>query len=650
MQRIIILLIGLFASLSVFSQSFCEIEMSKNNKKEYEKAIELFGKGQFNGSTTILRKITTDEPEVAEPYFILGLIAAQKENLSSMNRYFSKVLELCPDFPDARVHYYMGIVNYSYERYEDAAKNFDNFFNLAEKSLNGEYDILMEEAENYAYWSRLLTKAYLNPVPFEPKTIDGVSSDANEYMAYLTVDGEYMYYKRDVVKSEDNSTFYKQELETRIPMLMVSHKDKNGTFDKGRRMSTPFNSGKYEAYFSMTADNKLLYFSIKDNDQKGNSDIYFCEYKDGEWSKPQNAGTNVNTPSTFESMPSITPDGNYLYFVSNRQGSYGGTDIWRVRRLPNGDWSRAENVGPAVNTEGNERTPFIHPDGKSLYFSSDGWEGLGGYDMYYTRIDDSRIQKPVNFGHPINTEDDEFCFGVTTNGSKAYFASNKYASKGGMDIFEFDLYPTIKPQKTTIVRGKVVDENNNPIGGKLELFVNGAKEKSYYTIADDDGTFTAVLNPKNDYILIAKRDGYSFSSILFPQKTTISPDSAIHFQILPIEVGGSYQINDIVFENNSSELTDKSRLVMNAFIEFLRENPTVHATIEGYTDNIGSDDANLKLSEERAKSVYDYLVNNRVRPDRIQYKGYGAANPIAPNDTEEGRAKNRRTVFVITKK
>ena len=108
--------------------------------------------------------------------------------------------------------------------------------------------------------------------------------------------------------------------------------------------------------------------------------------------------------------------------------------------------------------------------------------------------------------------------------------------------------------------------------------------------------------------------------------------------------------NDIVFENNSSELTDKSRLVMNAFIEFLRENPTVHATIEGYTDNIGSDDANLRLSEERAKSVYDYLVNNRVRPDRIQYKGYGAANPIAPNDTEEGRAKNRRTVFVITKK
>ena len=121
-------------------------------------------------------------------------------------------------------------------------------------------------------------------------------------------------------------------------------------------------------------------------------------------------------------------------------------------------------------------------------------------------------------------------------------------------------------------------------------------------------------------------------------------------QILPIEVGGSYQINDIVFENNSYELTEHSKLVMNAFIQFLRENPTVHANIEGYTDNVGNDESNLKLSEERAKSVYDYLIDNRIRPDRIQYKGYGSANPIAPNDTEEGRAKNRRTVFVITKK
>lgn len=651
-RKLILLLLVVFVNGGVSAQSVCEVEMSKKNYKEYNKALAMFEKGMYTGSSNILRKIVQEEPEVAEPYFVLGLIAAQKENLSGMNRNFSKVLELCPDFPDARLHYYMGVINYSYEKYEEATINFDNFFALSEESFDNKYDSYLEEAETYAYWSRVLSKAYLNPVPFEPRYIEGVSTEANEYLAYQTVDGTRMYYTRDVVKHEDNSSFYKQELETKVPMIIESTRNKNGKFDKGRRMPPPFNLGKNEGTFTMTADNKLLYFSITERGANNyqNCDIYYSEYKDGEWSEPQNAGINVNTPTTWESMPSITPDGKYLYFASNRQGSYGGTDIWRVRRLPNGDWSRAENMGPGINTEDNERSPFIHPDGVSLYFASNGWEGLGGYDMYYTRINDSRMQKPINFGHPINTESDEFYFGVSTDGNKAYFSSNRYSGKGGMDIFEFDLYPSIKPQKVLIIKGKVVDENNNPIGGELELFVAGAKEKAIYRIDESEGTFTAVLNTKNDYILIAKREGYSFCSILFPQKNNIPSDSVLMMQILPIEVGGSYQINDIVFENNSYELTEHSKLVMNAFIQFLRENPTVHANIEGYTDNVGNDESNLKLSEERAKSVYDYLIANRIRPDRIQYKGYGSANPIATNDTEEGRAKNRRTVFVITKK
>ena len=652
MQKITVLLICVLVNCPLFSQGFCEVEMSKKNSKEYQKAVEMYEKGRLNGCSQILRQIVSDEPEVAEPYFILGLIAAKNENLSAMNRNFSKVMELCPDFPDARLHYYMGVINYSYEKYEEATTNFDNFFALVDESGNAEYDTYLEEAETYAYWSRTLSKAYLNPVPFDPKYIEGVSTDANEYLAYQTIDGQRMFYTRDVIKSEDNSGFYKQELETRVPMIIESCRDKNGKFDKGRRMSPPFNMGKNEGTFTMTADNKLLYFSITERgtNNYSNCDIYYSEYKDGEWSEPMNAGINVNSPTTWESMPSITPDGKYLYFASNRQGGYGGTDIWRVRRLPNGDWSRAENMGPAINTEGNERSPFIHADGSSFYFASNGWEGLGGYDMYYTKIDDQRMQKPINFGHPINTEGDEFYFGVSTDGNKAYFSSNKYTGKGGMDILEFDLYPSIKPQKMMVIKGQVVDENNIPIGGEMELFVSGAKDKNVYRIDETDGTFTVVLNPKNDYILIAKREGYSFSSLLFPKKTNLPADSLLRFQLLPIEVGGSYQINDIVFENNSYELTDKSKFVMNAFIEFLRENPTVHANIEGYTDNVGDSESNIKLSEERAKSVYDYLIKNRIRPDRIQYKGYGSANPIAPNDTEQGRAKNRRTVFVITRK
>ena len=651
MRKIVLLLLSGIVSLEASAQTMCEMEMSKKNYKEYQKAYEMYERGQYTASTGILKKIVSDEPEVAEPYFVLGLIAAKKESLAALDKNMSKVLALCPDFPDARLHYYMGLVHYSYERYEQAVISFDNFFGMAEMEMDGRYDTYIEEAESYSYWSRTLAKAYLNPVPFEPKSIQGISTEANEYLAYKTVDGSRMYFTRDVVKNEDNSSFYKHDLETRVAMMIESHREKDGTFGKGRRMQPPFNTGKNEGTFTLTADNKLLFYSITQQTKAdyANCDIYFSEYKNGEWTEPQNAGSNVNTASTWESQPSITPDGNYLYFASNRQGGYGGTDIWCVHRLPNGDWSRPENLGPSVNTEDNERSPFIHPDGVSLYFASNGWEGLGGYDMYYTRVDDSRGQKPLNLGHPINTEGDEFYFGVDTDGEKAYFSSNKYPSKGGMDIYEFDLYPAIKPQKVCVIKGSVVDENDNPIGGELELFITaGAKEKSLYRIDETEGTFTAVLNPKNDYILIAKREGYAFSSVLVPKNTVLPPDSILHFKILPIEVGGSYQINDIVFGLNSAELTDNTRLVINAFIEFLRENPKVHATIEGYTDNVGSEEDNQKLSEQRAKAVYDYLIANRVRSDRLQYKGMGSANPVATNDTEEGRAKNRRTVFVIT--
>ena len=651
MRKIVLLLLVGFVYWGASAQTMCEVEMSKKNYKEYQKAYEMYERGQFTAATSILKKIASDEPEVAEPYFLLGLIAAKKESLATLDKNMSKVLALCPDFPDARLHYYMGVVHYSYERYEQAVISFDNFFALTEMEMDGRYETYIEEAETYSYWSRTLAKAYLNPVPFEPKSMQGVSTEANEYLAYKTVDGQRMYFTRDVIKSEDNSSFYKHDLETRVPMMIESHKEKDGAFGKGRRMQPPFNTGKNEGTFTLTADNKLLFYSITQQTKTNyaNCDIYFSEYKNGEWTEPQNAGNSVNTASTWESQPSITPDGNYLYFTSNRQGGYGGTDIWRVHRLPNGDWSRPENLGPSVNTEDNERSPFIHPDGVSLYFASNGWEGLGGYDMYYTRVDDSRGQKPLNFGHPINTEGDEFYFGIDTDGEKAYFSSNKYPSKGGMDIYEFDLYPAIKPQKVCLVKGRVVDENDNPIGGELELFITaGAKEKTLYKIDETEGTFTAVLHPKNDYILIAKREGYAFSSVLIPKNTILPPDSLLYFKILPIEVGGSYQINDIVFGLNSAELTDNTRLVINAFIEFLRENPKVHAVIEGYTDNVGDEEDNQKLSEQRAKAVYDYLIANRVRPDRLQYKGMGSANPVATNDTEEGRAKNRRTVFVIT--
>ena len=168
MRKIVLLLLAGIVSWGASAQTMCEIEMSKKNYKEYQKAYEMYERGQYTASTGILKKIVSDEPEVAEPYFLLGLIAAKKESLAALDKNMSKVLALCPDFPDARLHYYMGLVHYSYERYEQAVISFDNFFGLAEMEMDGRYDAYIEEAESYSYWSRTLAKAYLNPVPFEP--------------------------------------------------------------------------------------------------------------------------------------------------------------------------------------------------------------------------------------------------------------------------------------------------------------------------------------------------------------------------------------------------------------------------------------------------------------------------------------------------
>ena len=380
-----------------------------------------------------LRKYSAKHPKEPEPYFQLGLIAAREDkNVTAIRRYFSRLEELAPDYPNPLAHYYFAIIDYTDEHYEQAVLHLQRYFDLASQSQERDVMAVYEEASNYLYWSQFLAEALLNQVPFHPQRLEGVSSGAVEMLPFLTWDGKECYYLRNIAQRSP-STFYAQAQERTVPTLCVSQR-RDTLFTSGTPLSYPFNQGAPEGNVSLTADGNTMYYTRQGAQS---FDIYRVERKDGQWQEAEALGPQVNEPRYWDAQPTVSADGQWLYFASNRPGGQGGTDIWRCHRLPNGDWSRAENLGPTVNTPGNEKSPFLHADGHTLYFSSDGWQGFGGYDMYFINLR-SADQRPTNLGMPLNGEGDDICFGITADGTHGYYADK--------DIYLFELYPDARPE------------------------------------------------------------------------------------------------------------------------------------------------------------------------------------------------------------
>ena len=251
-------------------------------------------------------------------------------------------------------------------------------------------------------------------------------------------------------------------------------------------------------------------------------------------------------------------------------------------------------------------------------------------------------------GYPINSEEDDVSFFVSTSGTKAYFSTNRFGNKN-WDLYSFDLYKEAQPENMTVIKGNVVSDDGNPGPAKVEL--KDVSQGTVQTVEVDESTgkYATVANQKKDYLLTVKKEGFANQTkYIAKQETPVEkPSEKVDFEVQEISIGRAYNLNDIYFATNSYELTEPSKQVLNEFYAFLTENPTVKVELQGHTDNVGNDKINLTLSDNRAKSVYTYLIEQGVSADRLRYKGYGSTRPIADNKTEAGRAKNRRTVFVI---
>jgi outer membrane protein OmpA-like peptidoglycan-associated protein len=321
-----------------------------------------------------------------------------------------------------------------------------------------------------------------------------------------------------------------------------------------------------------------------------------------------------------------------------------------------GAWTTPVNLGNVINTPEHELTPFIHSDSQTLYFASKGHKGMGGYDLYYSKKDSlGNWMKPRNMGYPINTEYDENSFFVSLDGTKGYFATDRTDDKlkgpGGLDIFSFDLYKEARPEEVVFIEGTVKRDDNKPVVGEIELVDMVTNEVTKVDIDSTDGKYVAVVTNKNDMLLTLKAEGVAFTSkIIDSDETQKGEPTTVNVETKEIEVGEEYRLNDINFASNSSELNDKTKFIIKEFSGFLKKNPKLKISINGHTDNVGDDQGNLTLSANRAKAVYEYLITLGIAAERMAHKGYGEKVPIASNNSEFGRAKNRRTEFVITAK
>ena len=631
----VLMMVMLFSEMIFGQQSPCPPSQNKKALGYFKEAESLYQKREYERARGIIQKAIDEDPEYAEAYLLSGFLAQKKRDYKTMGEMLRKSIELCEGI-DPEAYYQLGWLEYDMKKYKEAEKHLNRFL---------EFDKINEEHGTKANAMLVRAKLYANPVPFDPKPVPGISTADPEYLAIISPDNDYIFFTRRYDQSQRGLI-----TSTSVEKFMTA-KRTNGVFDKGIPMDYPFNQKTIgnEGGATITLDNKHLFFTVN---KDGNFDIYYSDWNVTYWDDITNMGSAINDPKQWDSQPSVSADGSTLYFASARDSAT-GIDIYVTQRSADGKWTQAKKLPPTINTDGNDKSPFIHQDSRTLYFSSDSLPGLGGYDIFMSRMDKKgNWGEPVNLGYPINTDADEVGFFASTDGKYGYYASNNIKGSTGFDVFYFDLYPKARPQKVSVQTGELkTDGPDSLVSATIELKNTFTNELTRIEVDSVTGHYAFVANLENDVVMTIKKKGFAFESeyISANDSSNIGPIKK-NILLEKIDVGKSYTINDILFETNSFNINDTIKAVVNEFADYLGLNSKLTVTIEGHTDNVGNPTDNLILSQNRARSIYDYLVSKNIDKSRLSFKGYGETKPIAGNTTPDGRAKNRRTVFKVIAK
>ncbi|HEX3023992.1 MAG TPA: OmpA family protein, partial [Chitinophagaceae bacterium] len=479
------------------------------------------------------------------------------------------------------------------------------------------------------------SKHKISDYTFAPVNMgDSINSKKSEYYPTVTIDDSLL-------------VFTKRGEGIREDFMQSSFK--NGVFSKAKLIEGDINNEPSKGAITVSSDGDWMIFAGNFRRGYGDFDLYISYATPQGWSEPENLGPNINS-GYWDSSPSLSPDNRVLYFSSNRPGGFGGKDLYMSVRMANGKWGPATNMGPDINSKGDDMAPYIHADNQTLYFTSDGLPGYGGTDLFICRKDIAgNWSKPENLGYPINTIENEGSICVSSNGLTAYYASDRADSRGGLDLYTFTLRDDIRPYKTLYVRGKVFDaKTNKGLPCAVELIENSNNKALMHVQTDELGKYFVPLPSGKDYTFTVNRKGYLFYTELYElskkqSDSTYQKDIALQ----PVELNTTFVFKNIQFQTNSYQLLPVSLIELDKLLQVLNDNPTLKIRINGHTDNTGNEKDNLLLSTNRAKAVVDYLVSKNIDAARLSYKGYGSSKPIAANTSEEGKLKNRRTEFEV---
>lgn len=666
---------GLGLSVQLFAQDNCA-------KSESKKALKLLDKAQNSPNMSLdERKGLLYESLDADENCLecrFGLARLQYQLASDNNASyapaldnFNKIAEQCMTY-HADVYYYSGIIAYGNQDYKAALESFSSFieFDEATGKTSRDHDKKLADIESILPEVVFYSNFYDNPLPYNPVRQDGVSTKGDEYLPMLSPDNDYIFFTRkETIKNKGD--IVGREVEN---FMRGSWNKQSKIYEQAEPLAPPFNVGDNYGGVSISLDNREMFITVckpMGTSGRKNCDLYSTTYvrftddngKVGmRWTGLKNLGNQVNTPDGWEAQPTLSADGNTLYFASARENSTKdkegnpSIDIYFSERNADGSWSEAQAIGEPINTPGNDKSPFLHVDSKTMYFSSDGLIGAGGYDIFYSKQgDDGKWTTPKNLGYPINSGQDEHGLIVSTDGAKAFFASSNVQSSRDLDIYAFEVPQAARPEKVLLLKGDITNDDGEVIeGARIELKYTETKEVKEIEINQEDGTYAAVVNlqPDEEVMMTIKSDSedLAFNTRMFTMADTVQAVQDLSVKVDKIEEGKTYEIHDIRFPTGSSDIDESSKQVLLAFAEYLNEHPSLVIEVGGHTDDVGDPQDNMALSTDRAFEVFGYLQDAGVESTRMSFKGYGQTEPVVANTSKENRALNRRTEFKITKK
>lgn len=471
---------------------------------------------------------------------------------------------------------------------------------------------------------------------------DSVNTDLDEYWPSVTGDGSELIFTREVRRAGG----YGRDRQEDFYISRWS----DGFWGMARNAGAPLNTAGNEGAQSISSDGRSMFFTACDrNDGQGRCDIYYSVFDGKRWSPGINVGSPVNSPY-WESQPSINANGRMIFFVSNRPGGMGGMDIWYSVGKTNGKWNNPVNPGKIINTPGDEFSPFIYFNGKTLYFSTNGRESFGGFDIYSTTLNpDSTWSDPVNLGPSVNTPSDETGLVIESSGTRAFFSSVHEKSRG-KDIFYINLPEEVRPEPVSYLKGTVIDKSSGrPLKAAFELTDITNKNVVMDSRTDDNGGFFVCLPSGCSYGLDVSADGFMIYSENFDFEEGYTSSEPYRKTILlnKIRKGEFMRMYNVFYDTDSWKLLESSAPELENLLEFLMVNNTVVVEVSGHTDSDGTEEHNQVLSEHRALSVKEYLVKRGISPERIFTHGYGESKPVSDNETLAGKRLNRRTEVTV---